>query len=205
MSSSSLIPTVWQQALDDEGVPIPGALLYTYGAGTDTPQNLWLDSDRTVPADNPCEADSGGFFPPLWWSPTGYKFVLNDADDVLVREADMVGDVGFIFSQNFGTEMAVGSRNVTSGYVLLTTDRLVTVASSGATVFNLTAASARTQDITIKNMAGGTVVVTPAGSDVLEGALATYTIEAAATPLFPAATFRPVTGGWLIVSSHRAA
>jgi hypothetical protein len=35
--------------------------------------------------------------------------------------------------------------------------------------------------------------------------LTTYTIEAASSPLFPAITLLPVTGGWLIKSSHRAA
>jgi hypothetical protein len=203
--AASVLPVAWQQALDDEGVPIDGALLYSFAAGTDTEQALYSDVDLTIPLDNPVEADSGGFFPVMYMLATGYKLTLNDADDVLVRTADNIGDIGYIFAQNFGTEMAAGSRNVTSGYVLLSTDRLVTVASSGATVFNLTAASSRTQEITIKNMSTGTVVVTPNGADVLEGALTTYTIEAASSPLFPAITLLPVTGGWLIKSSHRAA
>ena len=117
---------------------------------------------------------------------------------------DNYGSPGDLFASNFGTVMAVGSRNVATGYTVLSTDRLVTVASSGATVINLPLSSTFTMDVTIKNMDDGTVVLTPNGADTVD-TNATWTIEAAADPNFPAVTLRPVTGGWLIVSSHRAA
>ncbi len=198
-------PLSFDQVCDDNGSPYPGAKLYSYAAGTDTPQAFYADVDGLTPRSQPVVADAGGRMPALFALPTGYDLEVKTTLDVLIYTQENWSDIGAVFSANFGTVMAVGSRNVTSGYTLLATDRLVTVASSGATTFNLTAASARVAPITIKNMGAGTVVVTPAGANVIEGALTTYTIEAAATPLFPAITLYPVTGGWLIVSSHRAA
>jgi hypothetical protein len=203
--SAAILPEIRWRAIDEDANVIPGALLYAYAAGTDTPQDTYTTSDLDVANSNPVEADDGGLFPPIYLGESaGYKFVLTDADDVEIWSQDQVLDPGAYFASNFGTAMAVGSRNVTTGYTLLSTDRLVTVASSGATTFNLLAASSFTGEVTIKNMSGGTVVITPNGSDTID-TLATFTLEAAGTPTFPAVTLRPVTGGWLIVSSHRVA
>lgn len=201
MGASMLAEIRWQ-LLDGDGLPYAGALLYSYAAGTDTAQATYSDSDLTTPNANPLVADADGRFGPIFLLPTGYKFVAKDADEVTVWTQDNYSDPGAIFAENYGTVMAEGARSVTSGYTATDEDQTVTVASSGATVFNFPSAATRTKDLTVKNMGGGTVVCTPAGSDVVDGALATYTIAAASSPTFPAVTFRPVTGGWLIVGSH---
>lgn len=202
--SAALLPEIRWRAIDENGEVLPGAQLYSFAAGTSTPLATYSDSDLTIANTNPVVADAGGLFGPIFVSATGYKFRLDDEDDVTIWTQDNVGSPGDLFAGNFGTIMAVGSRNVTSGYTLLATDRTVTVASSGATTFNLLAASAFTMDVTIKNMLAGTVVLTPNGADTID-TNSTWTLEAAADPNFPAVTLRPVTGGWLIVSSHRAA
>ena len=202
--SAALLPEIRWRAIDGDGAPLSGAKLYSYAAGTSSAQATYSDPDRSVANTNPVVADAGGLFGPIFLLATGYKFVLTDADDVEVWSQDNVADPGDIFASNFGTQTAAGARNVTSGYTVLDTDILVTVASSGTTTINLPAASSRTMPITLKNMLTGTVVVTPNGSDVIDGALASWTLEAASSPLFPAVTLLPVTGGWLIVSSHRA-
>jgi hypothetical protein len=203
---ASLLPDIRWQLLDGDGVPYPGALLYTYAAGTDTEQATYSDSDLTTPNTNPIEADADGRFGPIYFLPTGYKVVAKDADDVTVYTQDNVSFPGDIFAENFGDAMtADAALSETSGYTVTASNLFVTVASSGATTLNLPAVATRTQPVCIKNVGGGTVVVTPNGSDTIEGSLATYTIEAAATPLFPAIWLYPGVGTWWVFASHRAA
>jgi len=214
--AAALLPEIRWRAIDENGDVIPFALLYAWTVGTSTPASTFSDSALTTANTQPQVADAGGLFGPIYLSPTGYKFGLYPANPsppvVPVDDAywtqDQVGDPGALFASTFGTTMAVGSRNVTSGYTQLATDRLVTVASSGATTFNLLAASSCTMDLTIKNMLTGTVVVRCNGADLIDGIAGSpsqFIIEAAADPVYPAITIRPITGGWLIVSSHRAA
>jgi hypothetical protein len=138
--------------------------------------------------------------------PTGYDLEAKDADDVPIYTEEHWSDPGTVFAGNFGTSMTDGAAlSVTAGYVVTATNLLVTVASSGATTINLPAVSSRTQPVCIKNMLTGTVVVTPNGSDTIDGGLASFTIEAAATPVFPAIWLYPGTGTWWILASHRVA
>jgi hypothetical protein len=205
MAASLVYDPRWQ-LINGDGDPYPGAKLATKAAGTDTDQPVYQDVDLTVPHANPVIADADGRFPLMFYLPTGYKLLAYDADDVLVWSADNVSDPGTVYAENFGTAQTDDSAlSVTSGYTVTAANKFVTVASSGATTLNLPAVATRTQWVTIKNVAGGTVVVTPNGSDTIEGSLATYTIEAAATPLFPTITLVPGTGTWWVWSSHRAA
>lgn len=206
--AAALLPEIRWRAIDENGEVLPGAQLYSYAAGTSTPQSTYSDSALTTPNTNPVVADAGGLFGPIFLSATGYKFRLDDEDDVTIWTQDNYGSPGDLFASTFGTVMAVGGRNVTGGYTQLLTDRTVTVASSGATTFNLLAASSCSMDLTIKNMLTGTVVVRCNGADLIDGIAGSpsqFIIEAAADPVYPAITIRPITGGWLIVSSHRAA
>lgn len=51
---------------DANGLPCPGALLYTYVPGTTTPRTVYTDSALTTPASFPVVADSTGTFVPLY-------------------------------------------------------------------------------------------------------------------------------------------
>ncbi len=194
--------------------PVAGQLLYSWVAGTSTPLPTYSDSDLTIANTNPVVADANGLFPAIYLLPEGYKFGLYPANlappvvptDTPIFTQDNFTDIGSIFAGNFGTAMTDGAElNATAGYVVTSTNLFVTVASSGATVLNLPAVSGRTQPVCIKNVGAGTVVVTPNGSDTLEGSLSTYTIEAAATPLFPSIWLYPGSGTWWVLASHRAA
>jgi hypothetical protein len=203
---ATLLADIFFQLIDGDGVPYPGWKLYTYAAGTDTAQATYSDSARTTPNANPVVADADGRLGPVYTLDTGYKWVCKTSADVTVVTRDMWSDPGAIFAANFGEQMMSDSAlNVTSGYVVTATNTFVSVASSGSTVVNLPAVTTHPQALCIKNMQGGTVVVTPNGSETIEGSLATYTIEAAASPLFPAIYLLPGTGTWWIWSSHRAA
>ena len=203
MAASLVYDPRWQ-LIDGDGDPFPGAKLETFAAGTDTPQAVYTDVDLTIPHANPVIADADGRFPLMFLLPVGYKLIAYDADDVQVWSADDYSDPGTIFAEKFGTAMTVGSIAVTDGYTVTATDRVVTVASVGATTINLPAVTSRTQPVAIKNTAGGTVVVTPDGSDTIDLLLATYTIPAAVMPSYPTAWFYPLpsSGTWLILASH---
>lgn len=201
--SAALAPYPRLQFFDGNGNTYPAAKLYTYSAGTVTNLATYSDSALTTANANPVIADADGRFGAVYLSAAGYKFILKTTADVTVWTQDNILEPGDYFASNFGVTMQVGSKNVTSGYVVLLTDRLVTVASSGATTVNLPAASTFTMDLTIKNMLTGTVVVKCNGADLVDGIAGSpsqYTLAAAATPYFPAVTLRPITGGWLIVS-----
>jgi hypothetical protein len=51
------------QQFDSTGAPLNGGLLYTYAAGTTTPQSAYQDYSLTIPWPNPMVLDSAGRIP----------------------------------------------------------------------------------------------------------------------------------------------
>ena len=87
--AQTVIYPAWQVA-DANGVPLPGALLYSYEAGTSTPLPLYVDEALTVPLPNPVVADSAGRFPALYAQPQDYRLDLFTAGGSLVWTRDPV-------------------------------------------------------------------------------------------------------------------
>ena len=202
-----LLTSIRVQEVDGDGAPYPGALLYSYVSGTSTPQATYSDSDLTVANTNPVVADADGRFGAIYLLPTSYKFILADAADEIIYTQDAYGNPGELFAGNFGTAQTTGTFDVVSGYTVISTDRLVTVDSTGGAdpcIVNLPAASTRTQPVAIKNMGTVVLAVTPNGSDHIDEVTTAYTLEAAASPEFPCVWLFPVSGGWYIIASHRA-
>lgn len=206
--SASLAPYARLKFVDGNGVPYANAKLYTYVAGTSTPLATYSDSDLSIANANPVVADSTGLFGAIYLSPTGYKFRLDDEDDVTVWTQDNILSPGDYFAGNFGTAQQEGARDQTSGYTVVATDRLVTMASTGGAnpcIVNLPAASSRTQPVAIKNMGTVALAITPNGSDTVDEVAGAFTLEASVSPLFPCVWLFPSTAGWYVISSHRAA
>ena len=69
------------QFFDDNGVPLSGGLLYTYAAGTTTPQVTYTSSAGGTACPNPIVLDSAGRPPAEIWLTSGlsYKFTLKDS------------------------------------------------------------------------------------------------------------------------------
>ena len=80
MTAAYLAPsfTVGQQFFTSQGVILSGGLIYTYQAGTTTPQNTYTDSTATVANANPIVLDSAGRLTSNVWLAAGVptKFVL---------------------------------------------------------------------------------------------------------------------------------
>ncbi len=83
-----------QQFLDNSGDPLTGGLLYTYAAGTTTPQNTFTTAAGTTPHSNPIIMDAAGRLESEVWLTGGvaYKFVLRDSTGALIGTyADLYG------------------------------------------------------------------------------------------------------------------
>jgi hypothetical protein len=81
----------YQTAIDDVGVPLPGALLYFYASGTSTPLDTYNNGNLTPPANtNPVEADASGTFGNIFLQNLEYKVVLKTSAGDEVWTADPV-------------------------------------------------------------------------------------------------------------------
>lgn len=111
------------QFFDNAGNVLTGGKLYTYAAGTTTPQNTYTTSVGNVPWSNPIILDAAGRVSgsgEIWLlDGTQYKFILRDSNDVLIATYDNV----------------VG---INSNFVNFTNEQEIQTATAGQTVFNLT-------------------------------------------------------------------
>jgi hypothetical protein len=111
------------QFLDNSGNVLTGGKLYTYLAGTTTPAAVYTSSTGTQFHSNPIILDAAGRVPnggEIWLADsTQYKFVLKDANDVLLGTWDNL-------------------TGINSNFVNYTTQEEIIVATAGQTVFNLT-------------------------------------------------------------------
>lgn len=200
--AGGLIPWIEQRFLTSTGAPLASGKVYTYAAGTSTPLAVKTNANLTADHANPIILDAGGRPPSgIWLTATGYKFKVANSADVEQYTIDLVEDLGQVFSQNFGTLATVGSKSVASGYVVLTTDRLVTV--NGGTVTLPTAAS-YPHLLCLKNIGSSVMSVTPNGADQIEAVNAVYSVPAASSPSLP--TIILVSDGvssWWIYGSHK--
>jgi len=77
--TTQLAPLARQQFFDNNGVPLAGGLLYTYAAGTTTPQATYTDSTGNTTNTNPIVLDARGSCA-LWLTASqSYKFNLTDS------------------------------------------------------------------------------------------------------------------------------
>lgn len=105
----NLPPVLEQRYLDSNGIPLAGGQLFTYAAGTTTPQATYTDSTGVTPQTNPIVLDSTGSAP-MWLNPAlSYKFVLEDVNGVVQWTVDQV--VGLL------TAGAVTTASIAAGAV----------------------------------------------------------------------------------------
>lgn len=97
----NLAPVLRQRYFDANGNPLAGGLLYTYQAGTTTPQATYTDQGGGTPSANPIVLDANGEAS-MWLDPElSYKFVLKNSSDVTQWTVDNV--VGLITADSVGT------------------------------------------------------------------------------------------------------
>lgn len=101
MSTTTLSPELRKRYFDANGLPLSGGLLYSYQAGTTTPQATFTDQGGLTPNANPIVLDANGYAD-MWLDPTlSYKFALYDSSSVLQWTVDNV--VGQLTADAVGT------------------------------------------------------------------------------------------------------
>lgn len=137
------------QFFDNNGVPLAGGKLYTYEAGTTTPQATYTTSSGNVARTNPIILDAAGRVPSggeIWLTSQPYKFILNTSTDVLIATYDNILGVGAesLFSVNnfvgngsttiFNLTSAPNSENSTFIYINGVYQQKNTYSLSGTTL-----------------------------------------------------------------------
>ena len=111
------------QFFDNAGNVLTGGKLYTYAAGTTTPQTTYTTSAGNVAWSNPIILDAAGRVSgsgEIWLSDgIQYKFILRDSNDVLIATYDNI-------------------TGINSNFVNFTNQQEIKTATAGQTVFNLT-------------------------------------------------------------------
>ncbi len=205
-----ILPWIEMRFLTADGTaPLSLGSLLTYQAGTSTPLATYADSSLVTANPTTIALDAGGRpTVDVYLAATGYKFVVEDAGGSTVYTYDNVENVGQVFSQTFGTVLSTGAKAETSGYTVLSTDRLVTVDGTGGAnpcVINLPAVSSATSPVGIKNLSTSIPVsVTPNGSDLIELTNSAYSIPAASGTTYPGIWLvpYPTLSAWYILASH---
>jgi hypothetical protein len=85
------------QFFTNTGAVLTGGKLYTYAAGTTTPQVTYTTSAGNVARTNPIILDAAGRVPnggEIWITSAAYKFVLTDSTDVLIATYDNISGIG---------------------------------------------------------------------------------------------------------------
>lgn len=101
LQSAVPLPSPKVQLLDASGRPCAGCYLWTYAAGTSTPQATYTDSTAGTPNANPVVLDAGGFAN-VWIGAQSYKLVLERPPFVaghgsVVWTVDNVTDTTFFY------------------------------------------------------------------------------------------------------------
>jgi hypothetical protein len=128
------------QFFTNSGVILSGGKLYSYAAGTTTPQATFTSSSGNTNHTNPIILDSAGRVPggEIWLSASSYKFVLNTATDVLIATYDNIRGLGATSVTNYtgnGSTVAYAvTGNVLDVYINGVYQNRNTYAVSGATL-----------------------------------------------------------------------
>jgi hypothetical protein len=109
------------QFFTNSGAVLTGGKIFTYAAGTTTPQTTFTNASGSVPHSNPIILDASGRVPSgEIWLTDGfvYKFLLKDANDVLIGTYDNIAGIN-------------------SNFVNFTNQQEIQTATAGQTVFTL--------------------------------------------------------------------
>lgn len=121
----NLAPVFKHRFFDNNGLPLAGGQLFSYAAGTTTPQGTFADASGTVNP-NPVVLDANGYAS-IWLDPSlSYKIVLTDSTGATLYSVDNVilggggGAGGGISAWNANSVYSHGAIVTdTSGYGLL--------------------------------------------------------------------------------------
>lgn len=105
-----LSPPPQQQWFDNNGHPLSFGYLYSYQAGTSTPQSTYADSTGTVANQNPLQLDASGRANVWLGSGLSYKLILQDSSHGTIWTIDNVSAAGNNVVTLDGTQTITGSK-----------------------------------------------------------------------------------------------
>lgn len=172
--NTALMPMPKQQFFSANGAPLAGGQIFSYAAGTTTPQATYTDSTGATANPNPTVLDAGGFAS-IWLSSSNYKIVAEDVNSVVQWTVDNVSAVSQTELQgtNSFSSLAVSGNTTIGGNLAVSgtiTAASETLSGSLAVGGSLSAASAAitgafsagSSSITGNESIGGTLNVTGA-------------------------------------------
>ena len=120
------------QFFDDNGNVLSGGKIYTYAAGTTSPQATYTSVLGDAQNPNPIILDSSGRLPEDMWLTQGqlYRFALKDANDIQLGEYDDIGGINDISTQSVAWSTITGKPTTLAGYGITNG---VTTAAAAAT------------------------------------------------------------------------
>ena len=124
------------QFFTDDGEILSGGKIYTYAAGTTTPQTTYTSVLGTSANANPIILNSGGRLPEDMWLSEGvlYRFVLTDANDVQLGEYDDIGGVNDISTESVAWSTITGTPTTLAGYGITNALTSTQIASTYAAI-----------------------------------------------------------------------
>jgi hypothetical protein len=111
------------QFFDNDGNVLSGGKIYTYTAGSSTPAVTYTNASGAIPHSNPIILNSAGRVPSgeIWLTDgITYKFVINNANDVLIGTYDNVNGINSNFL-NFLAEQEIQTATANQTVFTLTT------------------------------------------------------------------------------------
>lgn len=126
-----IAPQLKQRFFTTNGLPLAGGKLYSYAAGTTTPQATYTDSTGVTPNANPVILDANGECS-LWLGTSSYKFVLKNSADVTQWTTDNVSFPGV--ENGFSTgDVKISIKTIADAGWVLMDDKTIGNSSSSAT------------------------------------------------------------------------
>jgi hypothetical protein len=119
------------QALDVNGDPLSGGLVYTYLAGTDTAKTTYTDRDAGTPNDNPVELDSRGEAD--IYGTGAYKFVLKTSAAVTIWTVDNIygiNETGFTSISDYSGDLDAAITAISTTETTLVIDSTATMSEA---------------------------------------------------------------------------
>lgn len=157
MATMNLAPILKHQFSDSNGNPLVGGKLFSYQAGTTTPQATYTDISGVTPNANPVVLDSAGECS-LWLDPSlSYKFIMQDVNSSIQWTVDNI--VGLLTVNSVPT-LSIQDRAVTTiKMALLAVDSTI-LASDASVDANraVTTNSIKDGAITTAKLASGSVI-----------------------------------------------
>ena len=126
---AGLTPSPKQQIFGSDGLPLVGGKIYTYAGGTSTPIATYTDFGAGTANTNPIILDSLGQANIWLINTTSYKFIVKDANDVLLYTVDNISIP--LDLNSFGAPPPIGD-------VTPNTGAFTTLSAIGAVTFGST-------------------------------------------------------------------